>query len=184
MTLDLKDLSFPVLSKELLTKWLDQYTIIAHALTLSKDVGSPCDPASLDPKVAISYHRMVSLLLRSIKTLHLRIARQNDNATVIAQHLASHPAIDSVFYPGLPDHPGHEIAARQMSGFGGVLSFSIAGGFDMVKQVLPRLRLAHLAANLGSVETVAGPPVTTIITPCHSAWETVTRDCTSPTKGR
>ena len=101
------------------------------------------------------------LLLRSIKTLHLRIERQNDNAIAIAKHLSSHPGVDSVFYPGLPDHPGHEIAARQMSGFGGVLSFSIVGGFDMVKQVLPRLRLAHLAANLGAVETIAGPPVTT-----------------------
>lgn len=101
------------------------------------------------------------LLQRSVKTLHLRIERQNDNALTIAKHLEAHPAIEAVFYPGLESHPNHAVAARQMKGFGGVLSFSIKGGFDAVRTVLPRLELAHLAANLGAVETVAGPPATT-----------------------
>ncbi|MDJ0497225.1 MAG: cystathionine gamma-synthase family protein [Acidimicrobiia bacterium] len=101
------------------------------------------------------------LLQRSAKTLHLRIERQNSNALTIARHLEAHPAIDRVFYPGLESHPHHDIAARQMKGFGGVLAFSIHGGLDAVKAVLPRLQLAHLAANLGAVETVAGPPATT-----------------------
>jgi cystathionine gamma-synthase len=101
------------------------------------------------------------LLLRGMKTLHLRIARQNESALKIARFLESHPKVERVFYPGLESHEGHGIARRQMSGFGGVLSFAIKGGFDAVKSFLPNLRYAHLAANLGAVETVAGPPSTT-----------------------
>lgn len=101
------------------------------------------------------------LLLRGMKTLHLRIARQNESALKIARFLQSHPAVQNVFYPGLDSHENYEIARRQMSGFGGVLSFSIHGEFNAVKSFLSRLRYAHLAANLGAVETVAGPPSTT-----------------------
>ncbi len=101
------------------------------------------------------------LLLRGMKTLHLRIRQQNESALRIAHFLQSHPRVTDVFYPGLKNHPGHAIARRQMSGFGGVLSFAIAGGFGAVESFLPRLRFAHLAANLGAVETVAGPPATT-----------------------
>jgi cystathionine gamma-synthase len=110
--------------------------------------------ACLDPMAAY-------LLLRGMKTLHLRIARQNESALKIARFLESHPQVVSVFYPGLESHENHEIARRQMTGFGGVLSFVIRGGFDAVKSFLPRLCYAHLAANLGAVETVAGPPATT-----------------------
>jgi cystathionine gamma-synthase len=101
------------------------------------------------------------LLLRGMKTLHLRVRQQNENALQIACFLESHPNVEKVFYPGLAAHENHEIARRQMTGFGGVLSFSLRGGFDAVKQFLPRLRYANLAANLGAVETVAGPPATT-----------------------
>ncbi len=101
------------------------------------------------------------LLLRGMKTLHLRIRQQNESALQVARFLASHLRVAEVFYPGLESHEGHAIAIRQMSGFGGVLSFALQGGFDAVKQFLPRLRYANLAANLGAVETVAGPPATT-----------------------
>lgn len=101
------------------------------------------------------------LLLRGMKTLALRIERQNESALKIARFLKGHPFVEEVNYPGLESHPGHEIAVRQMRGFGGVLSFSLVGGFDSVRKFLPFLRYAHLAANLGSVETVAGPPRTT-----------------------
>jgi cystathionine gamma-synthase len=101
------------------------------------------------------------LLLRGMKTVHLRVRQQNENALQIARFLEKHPRVAKVFYPGLASHAGHEIARRQMSGFGGVLSFELHGGFDAVKEFLPRLRYAHLAANLGAVETVAGPPATT-----------------------
>lgn len=101
------------------------------------------------------------LLLRGMKTLALRVERQNSNALTIARHLRAHPRVEQVFYPGLEDHPNHEVAKRQMpGGFGGVLSFQLPGDFDAVKRFLPRLRWAHRAANLGAVETVVAPPAT------------------------
>lgn len=101
------------------------------------------------------------LLIRGMKTLHLRIRQQNASALTIAGFLERHASVERVYYPGLPSHENHEVARRQMRGFGGVLSFTLKGGFEAVRRFLPRLRFAHLAANLGAVETVAGPPATT-----------------------
>ena len=101
------------------------------------------------------------MIARGMKTLELRIERQNASALTIARYLKAHPKVTEVFYPGLETHPGHEIAKKQMKGFGGILSFSVEGGYDNVKTVLPKLKLAHLAASLGSVSTLAGPPRTT-----------------------
>lgn len=100
------------------------------------------------------------LLLRGMKTLGLRVERQNENAMRIARYLDEHPFVSRVFYPGLPDHPNHDVAKRQMRGFGGMLSFQLQGDFEAVKSFLPRLRLAHRAANLGAVETTVAPPRT------------------------
>lgn len=100
-------------------------------------------------------------ILRGMKTLALRIARHNANAQAIAEHLAVHPKIEGVFYPGLETDPGHGVARQQMSGFGGVLSFRPRGGFEAVRTVLDRLQLAQLAAHLGGVATTAGPPQVT-----------------------
>jgi cystathionine gamma-synthase len=101
------------------------------------------------------------LLLRGLKTLALRVERQNETALRIARHLQGHPKVAAVHYPGLPEHPNHAVAARQMpGGFGGVLAFELRGGLDAVKRALPRLRLAHRAANLGAVETTVAPPAT------------------------
>ena len=110
--------------------------------------------ATLDPMSAY-------LLLRGMKTLQLRVQRQNESALKIAGFLKSHPFVKDVFYPGLESHVNHDIAKKQMRGFGGVLSFFLDADFDAVRSFLPRLRYAHLAANLGAVETVAGPPRTT-----------------------
>jgi cystathionine gamma-synthase len=110
--------------------------------------------ATLDPMAAY-------LLLRGMKTLHLRIERQTANATAVASYLATHDRVTEVNYPGLSGHPQHELAARQMRGFGGMLSFAVDGGLEAVKRFLPELRLAHRAANLGSVETTVGTPATT-----------------------
>ena len=118
--------------------------------------------ATLDPMAAY-------LLIRSMKTLALRIRQQNESALRIARWLAEQPAVALVNYPGLETHVHHDVAARQMRGFGGVLSFGLTGGFEAVKRVLPRLRLAHRAANLGAVETVAGPPATTSHVECTPA---------------
>lgn len=106
------------------------------------------------------------LLLRGMKTLHLRIARQNQSAMAIASWLQHHPAVDEVYYPGLESHPNHNIAVRQMSGFGGVLSFVLKGGVQAMHRFLRNLRLVHRAANLGAVETIAGPPSTTSHVEC------------------
>jgi cystathionine gamma-synthase len=115
--------------------------------------------AALDPMAAY-------LLIRSMKTLALRVGRQNESALRIARWLETQPAVTAVYYPGLETHAGHDIARRQMSGYGGVLSFLLEGGFEAVRRVLPRLRLAHRAANLGAVETIAGPPATTSHVEC------------------
>jgi len=105
-------------------------------------------------------------LLRGMKTLGIRIERQNTSAMKIAQYLCGHPAVDRVFYPGLPDHENHDIAKRQMHGYGGMLSFMVKGGFDAVRTLVPHMKLAHRAANLGAVETIVGPPATTSHVEC------------------
>ena len=115
--------------------------------------------ASLDPMAAY-------LFVRSLKTLALRVRQQNENAMTIARWLQDQPEVDAVNYPGLETHVHHDVAARQMRGYGGMLSFSLRGGFEAVKRVLPQLRLAHLAANLGAVETLAGVPATTSHVEC------------------
>jgi cystathionine gamma-synthase len=102
-----------------------------------------------------------SMIVRGMKTLELRMLRHNENGMAVARFLAGHPKVDQVFYPGLPDHPNHAIAKKQMRGFGGMLSFSLKGGFDSVVVVLQSLKLAHKAASLGSVGTLVGPPRTT-----------------------
>ncbi len=118
--------------------------------------------ATLDPMAAY-------LLLRGMKTLSLRIRQQNESALKIARWLKEQPAIAGVNYPGLETHTHHDVAKRQMRGYGGVLSFMLRGGFEEVKRVLPLLRFAHRAANLGAVETVAGPPATTSHVECTAA---------------
>ncbi len=109
------------------------------------------------------------LLLRGMKTLQLRIDRQNRSALEIARFLSDHPAVGRVHYPGLPSHPGHDIACRQMRGFGGVLSFELKQNtLAAAGRLVSRLRYAHRAANLGSVETIVGPPATTSHVECSA----------------
>lgn len=98
------------------------------------------------------------LLLRGVKTLQLRVERQSDSALLVARWLAQHPAVRAVHYPGLESHPGHELAARQMSGrFGGVVSFELADQAAAVR-ALERLQLIALAESLGAVESLAELP--------------------------
>jgi cystathionine gamma-synthase len=98
------------------------------------------------------------LVLRGIKTLGVRMDRHQANAARIAEFLLDHPAVASVLYPGLPDHPGHEIAARQMSGFGGMLSFRLTGGEEQALKVCERAQLFTLAESLGGVESLIEHP--------------------------
>ncbi len=115
--------------------------------------------ATLAPMDAYSF-------IRGMKTLALRIERQNQSAMTIARWLSQHPKVEQVNYPGLESHTNHDVAKQQMSGFGGMLSFSIDGGLEAIKRALPKLNLAHMAANLGCVETVVGPPLTTSHVEC------------------
>jgi cystathionine gamma-synthase len=108
-------------------------------------------------------------LLRGMKTLKLRVERQNESAMIIAKHLQKHPMVEQVNYPGLETHPGHDIAKEQMhGGYGGMLSFAVKGDLEAIKKFLPKLKYAHMAANLGCVETVVGPPLTTSHVECSA----------------
>lgn len=98
------------------------------------------------------------LLTRGIKTLAVRVRQHAVNAQAIAEQLSVHPAIERVYYPGLPDHPGHAIAARQMSGFGGMLSVAVRGGEAAAKAFAESTRLFSLAESLGGVESLIGHP--------------------------
>jgi cystathionine gamma-synthase len=94
------------------------------------------------------------LTLRGIKTLGLRMERHSRNALAVAQAVREHPAIENVFYPGLESHPGHEVAARQMSAFGGMLSLTLAGGPESAKLLTTRTKIFTLAPSLGGVESL------------------------------
>jgi cystathionine gamma-synthase len=98
------------------------------------------------------------LVLRGIKTLGVRMDRHQANAARIAAFLLGHPDVAAVLYPGLPDHPGHEIAAKQMSGFGGMLSFRVTGGEDQALRICERAQLFTLAESLGGVESLIEHP--------------------------
>jgi methionine-gamma-lyase len=91
------------------------------------------------------------LLLRGLRTLELRVERHNRNAQALAEHLAQHPKIAAVYYPGLPAHPGHATAKRQMSGYGGVLAFELHDGYEAADAFIANLKLAKRAASLGHV---------------------------------
>lgn len=98
------------------------------------------------------------LALRGLKTLHLRMQAHCTNAQAIAETLERHPAIEKVLYPGLPSHPQHALAARQMSGFGGMVSVYLKGGFDAARRFCESLRLFTLAESLGGVESLVNHP--------------------------
>jgi cystathionine beta-lyase/cystathionine gamma-synthase len=99
------------------------------------------------------------LVLRGTKTLPLRMARHNASAQILAEFLASHPKVKKVHYPGLPDHPHHALAQRQMRGFGGLISFEL-GSLDHARTLLNNVKLMALAESLGGVETLISHPAT------------------------
>lgn len=98
------------------------------------------------------------LTIRGIKTLPVRMERHSSNAQAIAERLSGHPAVERVYYPGLPDHPGHELAARQMRGFGGMLSLALRGGAPAARTFAQSTKLFQLAESLGGVESLIGYP--------------------------
>lgn len=100
------------------------------------------------------------LVLRGMKTLHLRMAAHEANARAVAEFLARHPQVEHVHYPGLESHPGHALARRQQRGFGGMVSFTVRGGLAEARKVLQRARVFALAESLGGVESLIGHPAT------------------------
>jgi len=109
---------------------------------------------SMDPHAAFLLHR-------GMKTLALRVNRQNESALKLAQFLESHPAVEKVNYAGLESHPRHQRARELFDGFGGVLSFELAGGIDAAERLIERVGLAICAPSLGGVETLITRPATT-----------------------
>ncbi len=107
--------------------------------------------AVLDPHSAY-------LLIRGIKTLALRVERQNASGLALATWLESHPAIERVFYPGLESHPDHAVAAAQMRGFGGVISYRVRGGLEATSRFIDACTIAQIAPSLGGVETLIEQP--------------------------
>ena len=98
------------------------------------------------------------LVLRGVKTLGVRMDRHCANAARVAEMLQSHPAVARVLYPGLPEHPGHEVAAKQMRGYGGMVSFTLAGGEEAALRVCERTELFLLGESLGGVESLIEHP--------------------------
>lgn len=98
------------------------------------------------------------LALRGLKTLHLRMERHCSNAVQLAEWLSLHPSVERVLYPGLKSHPGHELAARQMKAFGGMLSVVLRGGLEYARRVLERCEIFALAESLGGVESLIEHP--------------------------
>ncbi len=100
------------------------------------------------------------LVLRGLKTLAVRMDRHGDNAMSLAQWLAAHPAVAAVYYPGLPGHPGHAVAARQMRNFGGMMSLKLKGGIPAARRFMTGTKLFSLAESLGGVESLVCHPAT------------------------
>jgi cystathionine gamma-synthase len=98
------------------------------------------------------------LLLRGLKTLAIRVAKQNENGIKVAQFLESHPKIRRVYYPGLPSHPDHELATRQMAGFGGVVSFEPEATLEMTSAFIDAVRIPYIGPSLGGVESIVEQP--------------------------
>ena len=102
-----------------------------------------------------------SLLSRSLRTLVVRVRQQNATARIVAEAMARHPGISRVFYPGLPDFPGHMLAKEQMHGFGGMLTIQVKGSGADATRVADRLKLFALAPSLGGAESLVTQPCTT-----------------------
>ena len=98
------------------------------------------------------------LTMRGLKTLPLRMQRHSENAAAVAEFLVGHPSVSRVLYPGLPDHPGHDVAARQMRGFGGMISVRMAGGIEAARRLCSRTGVFILAESLGGVESLIEHP--------------------------
>jgi cystathionine beta-lyase/cystathionine gamma-synthase len=149
------------LSMQSCTKFLNGHSdVTGGALSGSRALLAPMGKMRrllggvMDPQPAFA-------LGRGMKTMPLRVAQHNTNALTVAQFLEAHPKIARVYYPGLPSHPDHAIAVRQMSGFGGVVTIDLKGGKDAAFGTFDRLKVIKRAASLGGVESICSLPILT-----------------------
>ncbi|MEJ2600330.1 MAG: aminotransferase class I/II-fold pyridoxal phosphate-dependent enzyme [Anaerolineales bacterium] len=140
------------------TKYLAGHNdLLAGILAGSIDLLAPVREA-LGTLGAVADPHNAFLLDRGLKTLGLRVERQNQNGLAISQFLESHPAIEQVWYPGLPSHPDHKIAVAQMHGFGGVISFTLHGDLETTSGFIDALRIPKIATSLGGTESLISQP--------------------------
>ena len=147
------------LSMQSATKYLNGHSdVTGGVVSGSRELLEPIEEARrligtvMDPYPAYA-------LGRGLKTLPLRIAKHNANAQVIAEHLSNDRRVSAVFYPGLASHPDHEIARRQMSGYGGMVCFDLAGDYSSAERVYDRLQIIKRAVSLGGIESLVSLPV-------------------------
>jgi len=142
------------------TKYLGGHSDVILGAVVCKDPAVGEQLAFLQNAVgAVPGPQDCFLILRGIKTLHLRVERSCQNAAAIAEHLRAHPAVSKVFYPGFEDHPNHAIAKAQMRHFGGMVSFDLVDDqFEHARKILSATQLFTLAESLGGVESLIGHP--------------------------
>jgi cystathionine gamma-synthase len=141
------------------TKYLGGHSDVVGGAVVVKDAAHAADLAfNQNATGAVAGPFDAWLTLRGVKTLAVRMDRHCANAMRVAQMLAAHPAVSEVFYPGLPGHPDHKVAAEQMRGFGGMVSFRVAGGEDRAVRVCGETRLFTLGESLGGVESLIEHP--------------------------
>ncbi|MGE0409587.1 MAG: cystathionine gamma-synthase [Amphiplicatus sp.] len=141
------------------TKYLNGHSDVVGGAVVARDPGFAAELAWWANCIGSTASPFDSWLsLRGLRTLHLRVAAQVENAKAVAEALVKHSAVARVFYPGLATHPGHEIAARQQAGFGAILSFELKGGFEASKRFLEALDIFSIAASVGGVESLACHP--------------------------
>lgn len=124
----------------------DKETMANIKMTTLKDIGGIISPFD------------AWLILRGLKTLPLRMDRHNSNAMAIARFLEQHPAVEKVYYPGLESFEQHQLAKKQMSGFGGIMSFELKGGYEAGVKLMNGVKLCHLAVSLGDIDTLIQHP--------------------------
>ena len=141
------------------TKYLNGHSDIVGGITVAQDKALADRIYFLQNSVGAIAGPMDSwLALRGLKTLHLRMQRHAENAHFLAQKLEAHGAVEKVIYPGLESHPQHGVAKKQMSGFGGMISFVVKGGLAPAKKVVEGTRIFALAESLGGVESLIEHP--------------------------
>jgi cystathionine gamma-synthase len=143
------------------TKYINGHSDVVGGAVIARDEGLHEELAWWGNCLGITGSAFDSFLtLRGLRTLHVRLRQHGENATAVTELLAGHGAVAAVHYPGLAAHPGHELAVRQQSGFGAIVSFELAGGLPAVARFLRGLECFSLAESLGGVESLVAHPDT------------------------